>query len=463
MALLAPYTNPYTSAIVDTMGQPAAAQGAALQTGAAASARAWTGVGNAAVQTLGDFLKWKEGAPRRALETQQLASGKLDLEQKERFKAFQTALGKSMQDTPHGDENGVSVYDIPSISKAMTEQGYGDMTGEVVKHLGSVNDAFRAERAAKLVVSREGAQALARAGNDPAMANSFLDLLEKNGTITKELANTYRAAIVEDPESVARLTAYYGGPHKYGTAAPGSRVLDETTGQLVPGESVPERKPDYTIGDQRYNGSTGAKIGTAAPPKVGSREDFLGRVAKEAGKKVDDLTTAEIDEADKRHATAVHVTGLSVMTPEGRARLVAAVMANPDSFRDLTETDRSAIIPDLADAGFTGFERNPSEAARAERWRTTEIQKVNKAFAEGQILGVGNGGMSVEERDRQLAAIEASYAKQTKKPAAVKPKAPPPPDKTVTLADLQKIATRNGTTVDQERQRAIGAGYAVVR
>jgi hypothetical protein len=54
-------------------------------------------------------------------------------------------------------------------------------------------------------------------------------------------------------------------------------------------------------------------------------------------------------------------------------------------------------------------------------------------------------------------------AKEGRTAPAGTPDSPTSTSKTVTVAELQKIATQNGTTVDAERERAIKAGYAVVR
>lgn len=52
--------------------------------------------------------------------------------------------------------------------------------------------------------------------------------------------------------------------------APGSVMSDELTGQVVTGSAIPEKKPDYTIGNQRFSGVDNTPLGDVvpAPPRT---------------------------------------------------------------------------------------------------------------------------------------------------------------------------------------------------
>jgi hypothetical protein len=227
---------------------------------------AWAG----AVQTIGQIpaqvQQQQQQQKTQALDTE---AKTLAVSSAKRAESARTVLSDVMSATPKLSEDGVSVWDVPAITRAMAEKGFGPEAGAAAQHLDSINDAFRKTRAAQLAVVQRGAQAVAAAGNDPILASHFLDQVEANQIYPKARIEEYRAFIQADPANVGKLTAYLMGPQKMENAAAGSMARSPVTGQVVPGSEVPERAGtgDYTINGQRFT-AKGYPLGPAVAPQV---------------------------------------------------------------------------------------------------------------------------------------------------------------------------------------------------
>src|ERR1051326_1873715 len=266
-----------------------------------AAGNAWGGAGRDIGTNIGGALL-KKGErmadPQYQLEKEQLTVA-------QRAAGATKFLAKAMQETPKLSEDGVSVWDVPGITKMMADAGYGPEAGAAAQHLDGINTAFRQAQAARMAVVQKGAQAVGAAGNDPTLANHFLDLMEQNQLLPPDSLKQYRAFIAADPGNVAKLTAYLSGPQKPIVLKPGEQGFTEA-GAPIPGMTVAQEpgKGDYTINGQRFN-AKGQKIGEpvpkeAEPPKPGSPEDFVSRarrlaIAANGGKPLSDAQQQAVD------------------------------------------------------------------------------------------------------------------------------------------------------------------------
>lgn len=245
--------SPYVSSISQLIAAPGEAYARAAEVGGNAQANAALARGAAyggAAQQIGQAIgsipaqiqQAKAQQQSTAIRAQQLEAGALQVGEQKRAISARDAFAKIIKETPQLNEDGVSLYDIPAVAQQLAASGQDPAIA--VEHLGKLNDAFRAEKAAKLSLVKTGAASVAAAGNDPVLANHFLDQLERNGTYPKEQVKQFRDIIDADPSNVAKLTAYLMGPQKMERGAPGSVAVNSLTGLPVAGSAVPDPKAE---------------------------------------------------------------------------------------------------------------------------------------------------------------------------------------------------------------------------
>lgn len=245
------YRNPYAGSIGEMLLHQNDPQARAAETIGQAQARAAEMSGNAWGSALANIGQTVAAIPQQVTaykaNDQRQKMQELQLSEQQRAISQRDLLSKVIRETPQLDEDGVSLYDVPAVAKALAAVGVEP--GEAVKQLGAVNDAFRAEKSAKLALIKRGAEGVIAAGNDPTLAAHFLDQLEKNGSFSKEQVDQYRAFIEQDPENnVSKLTAALVGKRDLMTVAPGATVVDKGTGKDV--YTAPER-PSVVAGEAR--------------------------------------------------------------------------------------------------------------------------------------------------------------------------------------------------------------------
>lgn len=239
--------------------QVGAIQGQAAQQQGQAWAGAIQGVGNAvggAIQQATD--------PRRKLEAQQLEAGGLQIGEQKRAIALRGALSQAITQTPMVDEGGVSVYDIPTITKNLPPE-FRANADEVVKHLGGINEAFRQEQAAKLNVVVRGATSLLASGADPGLTLHFIDTIEKNGTFPKATLDQYRQFIQANPDKTEVVLQQFVQPQKAEVLKPGEQGFNPITHRPIPGMALPE---DPSKG--AYTGPDGLRYKADGTPVTGN-------------------------------------------------------------------------------------------------------------------------------------------------------------------------------------------------
>lgn len=301
-----PWVNPYAATIADALARPGEIEAQRAQQIGQAQARAAEQSGAAwggAAQQVGADVS---GAIRQQTDPK-VQTERLQLSEAQRGVQARTALGAAVTSTPHVDEDGVSLYDIPTISKKLEDAGFGDHVGDVATSLKGVNDMFRQERAAKVATVQRGAQSLLQANADPDLTLNFIDALDKNGSWPKAQLDYFRQAIQKDPTKTGTILRQFAGPEKIGAAAPGSTLYGETSGTTV--TTVPDKpeKPteaslayDLTSPDPAIRARANTAMDALKGAKPGSPEDWVSRsrrlaVAQNGGKPLTDEQLQAVD------------------------------------------------------------------------------------------------------------------------------------------------------------------------
>jgi len=163
----------------------------------------------------------------------------------------------------------------------------------------------------------------------------------------------------------------------------GERGFNPDTNTPIPGMSVPEKKPDYTVNGVRFSGETNQPYGPAtppqappvAPPKAGDLADYLSRKARELGKPVADLSSAETAKFTKEHTDATQKTpilgGMNALYADIDPKAIAAqirVAQHPPDISQYGRPAAAAIASELAKKGPNG--EPPFDLSRAQReWK----------------------------------------------------------------------------------------------
>lgn len=214
----------------------------------------------------------------------------------------------------------------------------GALIGGTIADVSQVPAQIMADRQKAALLAREQARqdaTLRFASNADARATSDQSMQDRANAVATAKANALKVGIAagfgDDPDpknfneakAIQAVTAA-GFPElatnisethrnllpKLTSGAPGSVMRNETTGQVVPGSEIPDKKPDYTINGQRFSGDgtpMGEPVPTQAAPKGYQHVDKLldGKpatllIAPAPGGKVYDLSGAEIPNAGQR-------------------------------------------------------------------------------------------------------------------------------------------------------------------
>jgi hypothetical protein len=288
-----PYENRYAGTIADLLQAPAAAQARGLQQAAQAQATAAIQSGNAwggAINTIGQAIG---GLPREIQQAQQQAQQQqltaLKLGEAQREVAGRRAVANLMQgDTrPAGDvgprepslldANGL--YDVPKLTAALSQRGFGDQAADLVKGAESINDSIlktqdlRQKQATQHAILfgdvAHGVQTLTQRGVpiDQAMDTVAQPLVASGILDPPQYAQIKQRMLSLPPDQQdAALTALKDQAAKFAptkTLGEGVNEVDRYGRVIAKGGEKP--KPDYTIGNQRFSGETGQALG---PPVV---------------------------------------------------------------------------------------------------------------------------------------------------------------------------------------------------
>ena len=341
------YRNPYVTTIADLMQRQSDVQAqrdmvaAQAQADAARqSGQAWAGAVSNIGQILGSLpmqaIQLQEQQQQVKQRQQALDIGALQLKQAQARDRFLADFSQTLKDTPQIDEgNGTFVADVPTITQAMNAKGHGQFTGDIAKELDGLNTAFRNAGASRLAAVRQGALALQAGGNDPRLANTLLDLVEKNQLYPKDQVDQMRQMITDDPSSIPKLSAFFAGPPKLMNLPEGATAINENTGQPVFAAPKKPGEGDYTINGQRFK-ADGTPIGPAvAKEPTNEFEAFMATAAKAAGAaRFADLTPEQQQEAyDKYAATKSGQETVTIKTVDASGKPIERVMTRADALK----------------------------------------------------------------------------------------------------------------------------------
>lgn len=383
---------------------------AALQSG-----QAWGGAMQSIGQTLAAIPQQMQQQKRAAMQDELTG---LQVNEAKRGVQSRSALGAAISSTPHVDEDGVSVYDIASISKKLEEAGFGEHVGEVATSLKGINDAFRTERSAKLALVQRGAQTLIQAGADPELTMSFIDTLDKNGTFPKGQLDLYRQIITRDPSKTDAILRQFAGPAKITMGKEGDTPIDELTGKPVGPKlaSTPNTDAELAADAANPNSPTheqsAAALATLQAPTMAQRDETarhnaeLERIAGlTAGREA-----AELAERKRHNAAVERISQESggpleaVIGKDGNPVLVPRSQARgmrPATTREQpTEDERKT-------AGFYGQMTDAIKILDQLESSLTEkeLYQIQTLPQEG-LIGMANRGELSENAKRYLRAFE---------------------------------------------------------
>ncbi len=304
-------TSGYSGTIAQLLARRGEIAAAAAESIGAANARAAEQSGNAwagAAQTIGQSVaavpaqqqREKTLAVDAALKKQALDAGALRLASDQRASAGQTAMAGLMTDpqgpAPEGQpapsnpylkkEGDVAVWDVEGLSKAMAAQGFGDLSPQVVKDVGSLNQAHRDEAASRAKFGADQQNVMARGAGaalgmlrdhptaDPKLIVGFIgDQMKANGTFPPDKIDAVTQQLLADP---AQLQTRLELLSRSSTLAPVAlkdkeKLLNPTDvgGKPLADNSDPN-EGSYTINGQRFTKDgkpIGAIVPTQAAPK----------------------------------------------------------------------------------------------------------------------------------------------------------------------------------------------------
>ncbi len=161
---------------------------------------------------------------------------------------------------------GVMGYDVPTIADAVVKAGGDPSTA--AQHLMAINNGFQQVHAARLDAIKNGALAVMAAGNDPTLANDYLDSVEKNGLYAPKQVQEFRDLIKQDPANVAKITSYLAGPQKLEKVGPNESLVNPNN----PTKAVFTAPPKPGEGQHEINGQLvgpdGQPIGAPIPKQA---------------------------------------------------------------------------------------------------------------------------------------------------------------------------------------------------
>jgi hypothetical protein len=453
------YRSPYTTTLASLMGAPDRAQAGA----AMASGQAWAGaaqqVGSQVATGLHDLMRYQEAAPQREMTQIQLRQARETQadDAATRF-AFQDAKGdpiKAVETLEQGGNYGPAM----KIRSQLNEQRLKGLD-EVKKTLEITDD--RLKTASQLLQGVSGAP-------DPAAAYAAV-LPKVRAVIGQDLAghlpDAYNPDVVKQAMSwgmkasevvALRRQATLDANSAIRNALTKTELVDKLTHASATWAQTIDTPEEWAqmLEQVKHLGGDSAPDVLAkfapdySPDAVAAATKLLGQVP--TYREADVLATVDgktrlvragFDPKRNQYFLPGTDVALQNVRPlpakEGAAlnstELTKALIANPEIYNDLTDSVKSELWQSgtLRQAGFTPPARRDSGSSRAvaERWKTTQLHKIDENVALG-IYGQGTDAQTAAAAARE--EIEASYRAQiggAEKPAPATPGGPPVAAKT---------------------------------
>lgn len=305
-------------------------KGRAQAQGAAASGQAWGSALSQIGQNVGQAIA---NIPRMQEQTAQTADA-------QRARAARDEFAAALKDTPTVEQEGVKLFDVNGIGARMNAKGYGPEFMPAAQHLDGINAAKLQFRQAQQNVVKQGAAAVAASGNDPTLANHFLDTL--TDVYPPDKVQQFRDFIKADPTNVAKLTSYLAGPQKPVVLKEGDKAFNPVTNAPIPGMEVapkPVQPTEASLALAAAGGDPGTAVQTLQAPAMAARDTAAAQATETARhntemEKISRLTqgreaAAQAETARHNKVTEAAANPLAGMTGAPAAAGPSGQPANP--------------------------------------------------------------------------------------------------------------------------------------
>lgn len=313
-------------------------------------------------------------AQQQALQTsgmqaqaqERIAKAKEAAEAKKANEALRERLSRLLK---KDEETGLSKYDLsadPELIAALTPE-----MRELVNAANADVDNIHKQRQATV---KRSAEVVAMSQYNPAVFDSKLDFLERNGQVEPQVIAAIRERVKQDPTQIKVITDQFRGmtpqgPEKGVVVGDNSTLVNPTSGAVMyQGTPKPEHSPIY----KEYQDAI-------ASGYKGSFEDYQNA------------------DANRRKSVVNVNTGGGQMS-QGDKKLIEAVMKNPSLFKTLTPTVASRIAAGLSEAGFdfsadasgkppTGVQRQTLSFFTRANNAAEDLEKLEPEIAKLSLMG----------------------------------------------------------------------------
>lgn len=254
-------------------------------------AQLWGGVGQAIQGTVGSVLQQQAQAPKIAIEQAQVTRLAGENDDTAALRGGQSKVDAMMagdqlpadatgprQDS-YLDSNGL--FDVKKMNAALASSGSGHLAPELLKGAEAINDSITKHQALEQQAGQlkttmigdmaDGALKLSKLGMPIPAA---MDFVVQPALATKRIQPQEYAQLrsqvsqLPQEQQAAALTTLMDAAAKLdkGDTLAKDAVHIDRYGRTESSNVVPDKKPDYTINGQRFNGSTNQPIGDQVAP-----------------------------------------------------------------------------------------------------------------------------------------------------------------------------------------------------
>ena len=418
------YRSPYTGSLAQLMGSADRANAAAALASGEAQARIAQSIGAGVNDTLNTIIKArasedarKEEAQQREVRQQQIDKEKARIADEATLTSVMTGAGRTPRTNVEFtlDENGQPVGEAVygAVAPGGERPSREEMLSQLPGHLqGTAMKLFQEsdELGRKATESRR--KALDDVIEHTASLGYSVVKADGNPAIAQAMIEEARKTYADDPEILKGIEAFESQLGDMSDPAHNKQVgtlLANRSPRYMAELSKPEPTtvkktvgPDGTVWNEVIPTKAGERWQEPPPQaKPGDEAFYLTAYARGLGKDVKDLTSGEINAANKLAAVSKHIESSSnaTLTAEQRADLVDAVVKNPVIYGQLPAKTKEAIVPALNALGFDQFDvgLSASGKAAAEKWRYNALAKLDAV------------GYTPAERAAEVQRIDAVY------------------------------------------------------
>lgn len=422
------YRSPLTGTLAELIGRQGQINADYATRQGQIAAHTAESIGDTVTGTLRDLTRFAMNAPQRELTAARVANEKLELEKRRNALQEETLIKQAMSDAGGDPETaldalrsqgGIGVNAASKLQQQVKDARMADLkdqhdkytmasqklttAGQFLRGLDELPDEQRADGYARILpkvrelVGPDLSQYLPET-YDPTTVHQALTWGETaSQTIQRrtEALATARDGIAKAKDAreadgyhtkaLGQWLSTVTSQEEWDQALHESKQLGAADGTLA--KFGTQYSPEAVKRALTFAETPGERARAEKGPTPGTFEDYLTSYARDVAKKpLETLSAKDKESAARRWAGAHKTDTASEITPEKRAQLVQTVMQYPVIWNDLTPGQKGAIAADLGTAGFTHFgESTQAQKAAVERWRTTELGKVQSDLGYGVI------------------------------------------------------------------------------